>query len=119
MPRFLTKVAPDRDAYIEWSTVVDSPVGIGTRTECAAQGWEDWRLDQTDKNGTSAMWFDWLPGREQQGGWDDDYLLVAEAAEKTIGTLPRQRLGDLYDLLAEDINAKVPQDWLGPWGDSA
>lgn len=115
MPRFILKATPDRDAYIEWSTVVDAPVGIGTRAEYAAVFGES-RMARTDRNGTSAKWFDARHGELEEGGWADESLIVMEGAEQP-GHLPRERLGDLYDLLSADINAPIPADWIEPFDD--
>lgn len=115
MPRFLIKATRDRDAYIEWSTVTDSPVSIGTRAEYAAAFGES-RLARTDRNGTSAKWFDAQHGELEEGGWADESLIVVEGAEHP-GMLPRERLGDLYDLLSADINAPIPADWVTPFPD--
>lgn len=119
MPRFLIKATRDRDAYLEWSTIVDAPVSIGTRAGYVTQYGEE-RLSRTDEHGTSAMYFDWLPGDQQQGGWADEALLIANIIppEFPLGALlPRTRLGDLYDLLTKDVNATVPADWVTPFDD--
>ena len=110
MPRYILKATRDRDAYIEWSTVVDAAVSFGTRADYVAQFGEE-RIARTDTNGTSAMFFDWLSGPEQAGGWDDDELIVMEGSEVP-GVMPRERLGDLYDLLINDVIAKIPAAWV-------
>lgn len=111
MPRFIMKVAPDRDAYIEWSTVVDAPVSIGTRAAYAAEHGEE-RLARTDTQGTSAAYSDKLPPTEQDGGWDDWGQIYMQR-----GKLRRARFGDVFDLLAADINAEIPGEWLEPFAD--
>lgn len=109
MPRFIIKVARDRDAYLEWSTVVEAPVAIGSRAAFAAEHGEV-RLARTDRQGTSAMYYDWLPPTQQEGGWDDAAGLIYMQR----GYLRRDRFGDLYDLLDADIDAEVPDDMLVP-----
>ena len=111
MPRFIIKVSPDRDAYVEWSTVVDAPVSVGNRAAYAAEHGED-RLRRTDEAGTSARYFDWLLPEEQAGGWVDPYLICEGA-----GTLPRERLGDVFDLLVADPDARIPDEWCTKWED--
>lgn len=111
MPRFLMKVAPDRDAYVEWSTVVEAPTAIGSRAAFVAELGEE-RLAWTDAQGTSAQWFEWLPPTQQDGGWDDRGQIYQQR-----GFLPRARLADLYDLLDADPNAEVPDEWLEPFED--
>lgn len=111
MPQFIIKADRERDAYIEWSTVVDAPVAIGTRADFLAESAEE-RMARTDAQGTSARGYNWLPPTQQEGGWDDDGLIYMQR-----GTLPRSRLGDLFDLLDADINAEVPDEWLTPFED--
>lgn len=82
MPHYIVKVAPERDAYLEWSTIVDSPVATFTRATAVAAFGEE-RVARTDQNGTSALYFDWLSGSQQSGGWDDSEQIVYEAAEET------------------------------------
>lgn len=113
MPKFLLKVSPDRDAYIEWSTIVDAPVQFGTREECVEEFGEE-RVARTDRNGTSALYFHWLELEDQEGGWRDEHLTVMNGAEVT-GLLPRSRLSDLYDLLDNDPEALIPAEWIEPF----
>lgn len=111
MPRFLIKVAKDRDAYIEWSTIVEAPAAIGNRADFLA-GNDEERLARTDAQGTSAMYFDWLPPEKQEGGWDCSGLIYMQ-----LGFLSRARFADVYDLLSVDINASIPAEWLEPFDD--
>lgn len=83
MPRFIMKVDPDPadDRYVEWSTVVDNIVWVGTRSELAAhaysEGWahiaED-RIARTDRVGTSALWNE--EDTIQDGAYADTHLVV-------------------------------------------
>lgn len=62
MPRFIIKVVPDVDFYVEWSTVVDNWTKAGTREEFISQWGEDpARLDRADETGSSAIppFFKW------------------------------------------------------------
>lgn len=72
MPRFIIRPEPDRDLYVEWWTVVDAPVGHGTRAEWKAEGIAPAHLDRADRTGTSAY-----PPLDD-GAWDDEALMVAE-----------------------------------------
>ena len=116
MPRFIIKVSPDRDAYVEWSTVVDAPVSVGNRAAYAAEHGED-RLRRTDEAGTSARFFDWLPPEEQEGGWADP-VLVCTSRGGFPAALPRVRLGDVFDLIMADPGAHIPDHWLTQWKDA-
>ena len=64
--------------------------------------------------GTSAMYYDWLPPTQQEGGWGDAAGLIYMQR----GYLRRDRFADLYDLLDADINAEVPDDMLVPVEDA-
>lgn len=118
MGRTIIKVAKDRDAYIEWSSVVEAPVAFGTREDfltyrgAEPRGWIASRFDRADQCGTSAMFFGWLPPEQQEGGWEDPGLIYMQR-----GVLPRNRMSDLYDLLMADANAEIPSDWLIPFED--
>lgn len=96
MPSYLVKVDRERDAYIVWSTVVESPVELGTRAELQAENSKltDERFNRADASGTSARFFDWLPDDQQELGWADADGVICEQR----GFLPRTRLGDVYDL---------------------
>lgn len=106
MPRFIVKVAPDRDAYLEWSTVVDAPVSVGVRDAFVAEYGEE-RVARADVAGTSARYFHWLPPVEQAGGWGDPGLLCGG-----FRVLPRARLGDVFDAVMADEMFEVPDEWL-------
>ena len=120
MPSFLVKVARDRDAYLEWSTIVDAPISRGTRDAYLANGHAEARLTRADEAGTSARYFDWLPATEQEGGWDDDCLLVGDHEEPPGhgGRIMRDRLSDLYDHLAAGGRG-IPSALVVPWDDEA
>lgn len=106
MPRLVLKAAPDRDLYIEWSTVVEQAVAIGTREQMAAylagnadsaDSVEE-RLRRCDETGTSAMW---SPQPPLEGAWDDTGLIVEQT-----GVLRRSDMAAYADaLLADDRQA--------------
>ncbi|MFE9099867.1 hypothetical protein [Actinomadura geliboluensis] len=85
MPYYILKPDPDRDLYVEWSTIVDAPVGHGTRAEWVAEGIAPARLDRADRTGTSA----YRP--LAVGAWDDAELMVAEPLGRH-RLLPRDHL---------------------------
>lgn len=113
MPKFVMKVDRDRDLYVYWSTVVESPVFIGNREEMLAElateiprGYvptednsPEARVARADENGTSALYFP--PPTPQDGAWDDAGQIVEQR-----GWLPRADLGRFVDaLLADDRDA--------------
>ena len=69
MPSFIVKPVRDRDEYVVWSTVVDAPTAVGTRTELLPvllemygyEAGDPARFDRADEHGTSAHgpWFGW------------------------------------------------------------
>ncbi|TDD37850.1 hypothetical protein E1287_07275 [Actinomadura sp. KC06] len=87
MPRFLIKPDRARDLYIEWWTIVDAPVGHGTRAEWVAEGIAPGGLDRADRTGTSAC------PPLATGAWDDEELMVAEPLGRQ-RLLPRDHLID-------------------------
>lgn len=88
MSEFVMKAAPDRDLYVEWSTVIDNWIGMGTRQEmlehlkdkCRNKSGKlphDYRpeviLDRCDRTGTSYMYHSW---GSLLGSWNVKYLKV-------------------------------------------
>jgi hypothetical protein len=127
MPAFILKVRTDRDLYVQWSTVVDNVVRVGTRAEflehlAAAEPWASdvWstdllhcpeaRLGRADDYGTSAMW---PTAEEPFGGWEDD-LMVEQR-----GILPRADLEAYVDalLLADLRDPEKAYELLVPFDD--
>ncbi len=121
MGTIILKVDPDRDLYVEWSSVVESPTYIGTRAEFLAyltheipDGYsplpgnspED-RLARADETGTSACY-----GTPPHFGAFDAGGFIVEQR----GVLPRADLGRFVDaLLAE--NETTAYELLQPFED--
>lgn len=87
MPTFVFKLTPDEDAYVLWSTVVDSPIStVETRDECARHltrynGTEyiKERLARADRMGTSAQ----FPDEEKPfGSFHSQGMMVMESMEE-------------------------------------
>lgn len=85
MARLILKPERDVDFYVEWSTIVDSPIRSGTRAELEAELGPDSavRFARADKHGSSSLarWF----------GYDDDGLITGEPLPKR-RWLPRSKL---------------------------
>ena len=116
MGGFLIKCAKDVDLYMEWSTVVDAPMGVGTReqfknamnTPVRGEYWAtesqiEARMVKTDELGSS---YDLGCGR-----WDDSGLIY-----KQEGILPRKNFLAYAKKLLEDENAE-PTGLLEPFED--
>jgi hypothetical protein len=107
MPSYVLKADPNRDLYVEWSTIVDDATFIGTREEMLAYlqterpgggiHAPEARLHRADEMGTSCMWK--VAGHPRLGAWEDPRLLVAQ-----YGYLRRSDLA-LYAMLADDEQA--------------
>lgn len=69
------KCEPDRDLYVEWTTVCDNATWVGTRAEALTlEQTDEARLDRTDKTGTSTLWE--VKGHPREGAWDDPTIIV-------------------------------------------
>jgi len=69
MPHFILKPEPDKDVYVWWSTICESPMAVGTRAElsdrmirCGEKAGPE-RFDRADQRGTSSV--------DGLDGWDD------------------------------------------------
>lgn len=105
MGAIIVKVAPDRDLYMRWSSVVDAPTHLGTRSEMAEVLLDDHtraevkdgtaalrveaNLARCDETGTTSR-----IGHPPTGGWDDSGLVWGWKAR---GYLPRAAFGELAD----------------------
>jgi hypothetical protein len=116
VPHFIVKVAPDEDRYVEWSTIVDAPLGWGTRAEMVndlvrmsekkeefARVEAEKRLLRADVHGSSSFISD--------GGWDDAGFVVEQR-----GWLPRARLGAFLDSF-DEAHETFDYDLLDPFED--
>jgi hypothetical protein len=75
MGRYLMKCEPDRDLYVEWSSVVDNLTWVGTRAEALhLEQTDEARLARTDLTGTSTLWK--VEGHPVEGAWDDPTIHV-------------------------------------------
>lgn len=77
MPSYIVKPKPDEDFYIYWSTVVDGPVGWGSRKDLKRDisgdsliAGNDQRFDRADETGTSSI--------AGFGGWEETEFVVRE-----------------------------------------
>jgi hypothetical protein len=102
MGGFIIKVAPARDLYVEWSSMVEAPTRVGTRVEMlrylsrsSTRGDSDApevRLQRADETGTSAKGdYAWC------GAWDHAGLVAEQR-----GVLPRSRLAEYCEHYAAD-----------------
>lgn len=97
MGRYLMKCAPDRDLYVEWSSVVDNAVWVGTRSEALRLPQTDpERLDRTDQTGTSTLWE--TEGYPREGSWDDASIHVSNTERRDDGVIS-------YALSRSDLTA--------------
>lgn len=67
MGRYIMKADKDHDLYVEWSTVVDAPVGWGPAASFSSL--DVGRKARCDETGTSMHDPQW-------GGWEDDGMIV-------------------------------------------
>lgn len=92
--RFIVKPSPDRDEYVEWSTIVEAPMRIGSRADFVrelGQGVAS-RLDRADETGTTS----YPPPRgPQDGAWGD--VLIFEQR----GTISCAKLSEFTHLLLD------------------
>lgn len=104
----------DRDFYVGWSNVTDSPIWWGPRTEVTAylaeetaagdrQSQPEVRLARADERGTSSYIGD--------GAWHDEGFIYEQR-----GWLPRRHLAEVCRLL-EAENEPAVWDLLEPFED--
>ncbi|WP_327724346.1 hypothetical protein [Streptomyces europaeiscabiei] len=77
----LVKAAPDKDLYVQWSTVCDMPGGVFSRETALDYGFPRSKVDHADEHGSSS--------RLGDGAWDDKGWVAEQR-----GWLRRDRLGD-------------------------
>lgn len=110
MPRYLMKCQPDRDLYVEWTTVCDNATWVGTRAEALRlEQTDEERLRRTDETGTSTLWK--VDGYPVEGAWDDPTIIVCntERREDRIYsyTLRREDLTSYAEALLADDTARA------------
>lgn len=98
MGRLILKPDRDVDFYVEWSTIVDSPIRSGPRAYLEAELGPDSavRFDRADKHGSSSLgrWY----------GFDDTGLITGEPLPEQ-RWLPRSKLAAYAKAL--DINDRA------------
>lgn len=77
----LVKAAPDKDLYVQWSTVCDMPGGVFSRETALEYGFPRSKVDHADEHGSSS--------RLGDGAWDDKGWVAEQR-----GWLRRDRIGD-------------------------
>jgi hypothetical protein len=77
----LVKAAPDKDLYVQWSTVCDMPGGVFSRETALEYGFPRSKVDHADEHGSSS--------RLGDGAWDDKGWVAEQR-----GWLKRDRIGD-------------------------
>ncbi len=70
MPSYIVKPVQDVDEYVEWSTIVDSPIRWGSREDFLFEGFEEARLDRADTYSSSALYY--------RPSWEDDHVYIFE-----------------------------------------
>jgi hypothetical protein len=87
------KPARDRDEYVVWSTVTESPHGYGDRAQvvellrAGIRGSDEDRQDPETPVRNAHHWGSSARGGWTEGHWDDDFFIF-----KQVGTLPRAHL---------------------------
>lgn len=77
----LVKAAPDKDLYVQWSTVCDMPGGVFSRETALEYGFPRSKVDHADEHGSSS--------RIGDGTWDDKGWVAEQR-----GWLRRDLIGD-------------------------
>jgi hypothetical protein len=102
MPRYILKPEQDSNFYVEWSTIVDSPLSWGSIEDLGITVTPEIK-DRIDQTGTSSF--------HGVDGWDSPALLVRE-----LGTghgsweLPRQNLRSFLEELESVATDNAGQD---------
>lgn len=102
MPSYIVKIKPDHDLYVYWSTIVEGPIAIGTRTELAdylrtrahhvsAELAAPERFDRADNTGTSSI--------DRFYDWSNEGFIVEQ-----YGTVKRSDIPELMRCMAERID---------------
>jgi hypothetical protein len=93
MPSYIVKAHPDRDLYVEWSTVVDAPIRWGRASDFPPPIPAD-RKARADSRGTSSIdgFYD----------WDQKTLIVANMGDGDFYQLPRSDIDNFLSVLEDD-----------------
>lgn len=109
MPSYIVKPERDKDFYVLWSTVTDSPHAWGTRQELSEDGdgflghrtYAAERFERADEFGTSDLSI-------RQFGWEDAILVVMNMPKN--GILKRSDLRKYLDSLVVANGAALSAD---------
>ena len=118
MPRIIMKPKADVDFYVEYSTVVDSPVSTGTREYYEKRGESAERMDRVDEKGTSVLWGD---PEDLFLGWNDTEIQIREILtdnepdEPAYATINREDLQEFCESMPEDYRTPHPKSYLLTW----
>lgn len=101
----LVKAAPDKDLYVQWSTVCDMPGGVFSRETALEYGFPRSKVDHADEHGSSS--------RIGDGAWDDKGWVAEQR-----GWLRRDLIGEYaVEYLHGDLEAAYAL--LEPFDDEA
>jgi hypothetical protein len=122
MPRLVIKPIADRDEYVAWSTVVEAPLGGGTREQML--GWVASAggmnrgpdgaaalMDRVDETGTSIRQDPDCSFQWRFGEWSDTSFIYEQ-----LGTIARDKLYPMFRLLVEGREREA-LDLLEPFED--
>lgn len=99
MPSYIVKADPDTDLYVEWSTIVDSPIAWGPASHFSNE--DPKRLERADRTGSSSMIGEYT--------WDDEDIHVRElGTTHNMYFLPRKDLKAFLECLSENPVDRSP-----------
>lgn len=102
MPRYILKPEQDHDFYVEWSTIVDSPLSWGTFDDLQMVVAPEIK-ERIDTTGTSSF--------HGVDGWDEPAMLVRELGTVSASwELPRENLKGFLEELATVRTDPAGQD---------
>jgi hypothetical protein len=112
MGRYIMKADREHDLYVEWSTIVDAPVGWGPLEDLTSD--PDWghtftpeRLAWLEEKGTSVMVR--YGSGTFEGSFGDVPVFIRELGDGSAYQLPRENLYDFIMALAADPDSKQVQ----------
>lgn len=102
MPRYILKHEQDSNFYVEWSTIVDSPLSWGSIEDLGISITPEIK-ERIDQTGTSSF--------HGVDGWDSPSLLVRELGTgNDTWELPRQNLRSFLEELEAVSSDNAGQD---------